>query len=480
MNISKERKIGRNDPCPCGSGRKYKRCCIESQTVIEDLWARQHEASGALAREMMRFAGREFGHSTEDAWQDFNMTVLPSSYVDRSSEDQIFVPYFLFDWDPECPQGKRAPGKGVVLQEFQLEQGGRISALQQELLDQAAQPLSFYEVLWSKGGERMAIHDVLTADTNEVIEHSASESLRQGDIIYGQVCTVSGLTIMGRCSRLCIPPGRKADVIALRQKLQRRFRKRELAAPNLIRATEAIRKAYLDIRDSLYAPPILCNTDGHPLLFHTLTYKIESAGFVFEALAPLAIGRSKEDILLDAEFDESGKIRVLEFAWLKLGNRRMPAWDNTVLGHIKIFESLLVVEVNSEKRAERIRKEIEKRLGIVATHQHTVAKTLEQLREEREKGEAAERDDAPHREILDDPEMRHQVQQAMQAQLERWVHQKVPILNKRTPMQAVGDPDGREIVESLLLDWERRERQPGIRLDFDGVRKMLDLPRRNS
>jgi uncharacterized protein len=21
------KKIGRNDPCPCGSGRKYKRCC---------------------------------------------------------------------------------------------------------------------------------------------------------------------------------------------------------------------------------------------------------------------------------------------------------------------------------------------------------------------------------------------------------------------------------------------------------------------
>jgi preprotein translocase subunit SecA len=22
-----ERKVGRNEPCPCGSGRKYKRCC---------------------------------------------------------------------------------------------------------------------------------------------------------------------------------------------------------------------------------------------------------------------------------------------------------------------------------------------------------------------------------------------------------------------------------------------------------------------
>jgi SEC-C motif len=22
-------KAGRNDPCPCGSGKKYKRCCLE-------------------------------------------------------------------------------------------------------------------------------------------------------------------------------------------------------------------------------------------------------------------------------------------------------------------------------------------------------------------------------------------------------------------------------------------------------------------
>jgi len=23
-----EPKIGRNDPCPCGSGKKYKKCCM--------------------------------------------------------------------------------------------------------------------------------------------------------------------------------------------------------------------------------------------------------------------------------------------------------------------------------------------------------------------------------------------------------------------------------------------------------------------
>lgn len=25
--VIKEKKIGRNDPCPCGSGKKYKQCC---------------------------------------------------------------------------------------------------------------------------------------------------------------------------------------------------------------------------------------------------------------------------------------------------------------------------------------------------------------------------------------------------------------------------------------------------------------------
>ena len=25
--VRKGKKIGRNDPCPCGSGKKYKQCC---------------------------------------------------------------------------------------------------------------------------------------------------------------------------------------------------------------------------------------------------------------------------------------------------------------------------------------------------------------------------------------------------------------------------------------------------------------------
>lgn len=28
--IRVEEKIGRNDPCPCGSGKKHKKCCLNN------------------------------------------------------------------------------------------------------------------------------------------------------------------------------------------------------------------------------------------------------------------------------------------------------------------------------------------------------------------------------------------------------------------------------------------------------------------
>jgi len=29
--IVKDKKIGRNEPCLCGSGKKYKKCCINKE-----------------------------------------------------------------------------------------------------------------------------------------------------------------------------------------------------------------------------------------------------------------------------------------------------------------------------------------------------------------------------------------------------------------------------------------------------------------
>ncbi|MHB1938697.1 MAG: SEC-C metal-binding domain-containing protein [Acidobacteriaceae bacterium] len=74
-------KIGRNDPCACGSGKKYKHCCLSAQSVSDDSpWKRQREASDRLTDEMQRFARREFMEDFLDAWEDFNQTPFPIPY----------------------------------------------------------------------------------------------------------------------------------------------------------------------------------------------------------------------------------------------------------------------------------------------------------------------------------------------------------------------------------------------------------------
>ena len=30
-----DRKVGPNDPCPCGSGKKYKKCCMQKDKLAE-------------------------------------------------------------------------------------------------------------------------------------------------------------------------------------------------------------------------------------------------------------------------------------------------------------------------------------------------------------------------------------------------------------------------------------------------------------
>ena len=48
-------KIGRNDPCPCGSGRKYKKCCgLRDQAAAVERAAHQRaEASAAASARLL-------------------------------------------------------------------------------------------------------------------------------------------------------------------------------------------------------------------------------------------------------------------------------------------------------------------------------------------------------------------------------------------------------------------------------------------
>ena len=481
MSLPPPLKAGRNDPCLCGSGKKYKQCCLKVASASDDSpWRQQRDASGRLAQEMLNFARQNFARDLDAAWLDFNQDDAPLPIEEDPEEGQIFVPYFLFDWDPEPRPRRRPPVVGLIARSYLSKKGSRLPELERLILEQAfTQPLTFYEVVRCNPGEGIVVRDVLLGAETDVIERTASRLLRPGDLSYGQICELPEVTTLGRLAPLCIPPSHKAAIVELRTHLRKKIAKqnRELTVPDLIRYREDIRTTYLNVRDSMRTPPRLTNTDGDPFVLHTLTFRTGSALAAFEALAPLARGISKTELLKGAKFDGDGALLGVELPWQKKGNRIHQDWDNTLLGQLSISGRSLVVDVNSEKRAAKIRQEIERRLGILVTHRKTVTQRPEAVLEKTKRRHTGNRSVSQPK--SEEPAFTEEMQAEIQRQVENWIFQKVPALGGRTPLEAVGDPDGKEIVESLLLGWERQNEtiaDPQVfRPDINAIRRLLQL-----
>jgi len=194
------------------------------------------------------------------------------------------------------------------------------------------------------------------------------------------------------------------------------------------------------------------------------------------------VGVSKEDLLEEAERNPDGSLHSVEFAWIKKGNKLHESWENTVLGHLKISGKTLLVEVNSVNRAIRIRGEIDQRLGSQANHVGTETESPEQMMKQAKQRKALRgaEEKIDEDDLMRDPEVRRQIEAQVQKQVEGWVRTKVPALGGRTPLQAVTDPDSREMVEALLQGWERQYEVPGpasiVRPDINALRRLLNLP----
>ncbi|HLJ86120.1 MAG TPA: hypothetical protein VKZ53_04815 [Candidatus Angelobacter sp.] len=93
------------------------------------------------------------------------------------------------------------------------------------------------------------------------------------------------------------------------------------------------------------------------------------------------------------------------------------------------------------------------------------------------------REDDAQAKLLKDPAAQAVLRDFLQKETDAWIHKKLPVLGGRTPLQAVKDPDLREIVEALLLDFERHAATsypPGAAPDFSAIRKRRGIPVRKA
>ena len=344
------------------------------------------------------------------------------------------------------------------------------------------EPFSFYEILEADPGHGVRVRDILREVERQITERSASGSVQRGDIVYARVATLSGLSMFEGIGSVMLRPSWKAEILELRREL--RETAGTISTQTLREASQTLRKTYQELRrrELNRSRPILQNTDGDLLEFCTLAYRVPSAQAAFEALRPLAVGQTEEELLHGAEHDAEGPLRKIEFSWLKRGNKKHPTWENTVLGRLVIEGDRLTIEVNSARRARKIQTEIRKRLGDRAVFLKTETRSLEEAMAETKREEMTPEGRRLRRAqeaFQRRPEVRELMLKQSDAHWEAWIHMKVPALGNRTPAEAVGDPDGREMVEALLTEFDRYEsrKRPGEpRVDLPGLRRRLGLP----
>jgi len=448
----------RNDPCPCGSGRKFKHCCLPSRTAEDSARLRVRAAEGRVVDGLLQFTIETWGEPLIlHAWEDFwNYDDVPEDLATTPEFDPMFVPWLVLGFVPD-PESDDAdvdwPTQPIGL-EWLATTEPDISDLDRAYIETACRsPMSVLAVEDVTPGRSLDLKDVLTGSRFHVLEQGASKTLRPADLIFSRIVTLDGVSLMFGAAPYVVPPPWHTHIIDWRERLMRKhlMTRRDLAAFEL-----EIRELYFEIAADLLnpTPPQLCNTDGDPIALTTLTFELNTtASEAFEKLAPLAIVRG-EDHTVEVVRDASGAVTSAVLSWVKAGNRQHKQWDNTVLGTIRIEAGRVVADVNSTRRADRLKREISKRLGQTAMLVNTAVVDPLDAIEERARQRAADTEDDES--LLEPSEELQALQEAMTREhWKGWLDTRVPALGNKTPRQAARTAGGRERLEALLAGFER-------------------------
>ncbi len=454
-------KIKRNQPCPCGSGKKYKKCCLNKQNVVPagDLnYRRLSKAYEDLEIKLEDILFDKFGEDGVGegldeffCWPEDDEIECVGSAFERLQD--LYRPWLLYDWefdeDADVPEGLY--DKSISL-DYLEKNAKKISAIERKLILGISQkPYCFWEIEAVTPGREMTIKNIITGKQMTVIERMLTSQLHPKDIIFTRAVMVDNIGMLVGTGRALVPHGIKPTLIELRKNIRgdRLF----ITDDDLADWDMDLRQLYLDIDHYMHTPPKLNNSDGEALEPHKLVYAIKDPEKVFKKLASLCTVESEKTLRAQSQTDENQHVITVEFPWTKKGNRQMAEWDNTILGEIKITQKRLTIHVNSVERAKRVQKEIKKRLKKLARFQLDVIEDMDgMMAKMNENPDQLQKNNSDHDELIQIPEVRHELEKNVLNHWKSWTDIPLPALGDETPRNAVKDSDGKEAVEALLYN----------------------------
>ncbi len=163
----------RNAPCPCGSGRKFKRCCA---ATLDDPAAisRKHDQVGA------RIQAWAFEHYDAEVQAAVQEIMAGREDAVLGAVDLQLVASWILN-DRELPGGGTASQRYAARQDLQPDERDIAARI-------AAARLGLLRVLRVMPGRWIELHD-LTGDDDlvRVISHGVSRSARPGVVLVGRL-----------------------------------------------------------------------------------------------------------------------------------------------------------------------------------------------------------------------------------------------------------------------------------------------------
>lgn len=344
--------VGRNDPCPCGSGKKYKKCCL-SKTYTEV--GKEDSIRERLVQDLLRFFEKHYQDRLEDAeflfWDDF----VPEKHFEGAALDiahQNFLEWIVFDYLIDEDNDK-------TLIDLYMENNRKLSLDDHKVLTMMKNSvISLYEVQEVFPEKGLLLKDLLMGGEYDVKEKLATRSVRKWDIFATRLLLVDGSYIMSGS----VYPYLLKQKKRILDDIQAEFEDFKMEYPD-VSMDDFLKYNGGNFNFYWYdliqnpTPIKLHTTSGEPLLFCKAIFEIKDKEAVADGLPKIKGFERDKDA----------------YTWY---DKRDKEGIATILGSAEIKDNKLILESNSKKRLEKGKKLILEALCDTVVHKVDTFKTL--------------------------------------------------------------------------------------------------------
>jgi hypothetical protein len=447
--------IGRNAPCPCGSGLKYKKCCLVKSAGTVAAYTAEERAS-ALGK-LARFSDRpEFKDDHMAAFRTFWGRRLMDEPDERLKEvvaseqaEASYHAWFAFD----VPLA----GQRTLLDLFLERQGRHLRPGGLTYLEEMrGSHLRLYEILAVKVDEGLELRDLFDDATVWVRERAATRQLVRWDLLAARIVRGGHGDWVLESDCYLFPASEREDLVRGMRKAHREF-VREFPQRTLVdffkTMAPVLHQLWLD-RVALRPRPTIVTGDGEPFIFAQVTFDILERGPLKAAL------EAHPNI---ARHDDGS------YGWFE----KKGAFDRA-LGTFGFHGDRLVFETTSQGRAERGRDFIQSVAGGSVKFKAISYEDIGQAIKHAAPAKPKE-DEIP-------PEVQAELLgKYYEDYYRKWLDQPIPALGNRTPRHAARLKTVRPKLIQLLKHFEslseRQRRRGETAYDFSWMWNELGIVR---